>query len=90
MKRLGYGSAEDKLDFQALKDHKFFEGIDFEKIKSGELDPPISQELRDLLEDEKVESDEADGDEKEAPFSLENSEMMDKQIETEFLRKQST
>jgi serine/threonine protein kinase len=38
--RLGGGSKENKLDIEALKNHKFFENIDFENLKNQQ--PPIN------------------------------------------------
>jgi len=41
LKRLGYGKAEDNMDFAALKSHKFFAGLNFDKIEKGKIAPPI-------------------------------------------------
>ena len=41
LKRLGAGSEDSDINFQALKDHQFFKDISFEKIKSGTTAPPI-------------------------------------------------
>ena len=37
--RLGYGTKDSNLDFNALKSHNFFDGLDFKKIKN--IAPPI-------------------------------------------------
>ena len=39
------------MDFEALKSHKFFAGLNFDKIEKGKIAPPIPPELRSL-EDE--------------------------------------
>jgi 3-phosphoinositide dependent protein kinase-1 len=41
--RLGSGNKGTPLDYAALKGHKFFEGIDFQKL--AEMNPPIDEEL---------------------------------------------
>ena len=45
--RLAAGPQGSDNDFEALKNHKLFEGINFEKMKQGEVAPPIP---RDLIE----------------------------------------
>jgi len=39
LERIGYGSREDNMDYEALKNHEFFNGLDFIKLKNGELSP---------------------------------------------------
>ena len=43
--RLGAGSPGTTNDYQALKSHQFFNGIDFDQIKLGLIAPPISHDL---------------------------------------------
>ena len=45
--RLGAGPIGSDNDFKALKSHKLFEGINFERMKLGNISPPIP---RDLIE----------------------------------------
>ena len=44
-KRLGAGPPGSDNDFEALKKHKLFEGINFEKMKQGLVAPPIPKDL---------------------------------------------
>jgi 3-phosphoinositide dependent protein kinase-1 len=41
LERLGGGPPGSKLDFEALKSHEFFKGINFARIASGNIAPPI-------------------------------------------------
>jgi serine/threonine protein kinase len=51
LKRLGYGPAEDNMDFAALKAHPFFNNLNFDKIRDGKIAPPVPPQLK-ALEDE--------------------------------------
>ena len=39
--RLGYGPKGSNYDFAALKAHPFFDGLNFDDIKSGKLAPTV-------------------------------------------------
>jgi len=44
LSRLGGGTGPD-LDFKALKGHQFFKGLNFDRIESGLIAPPIPVEM---------------------------------------------
>ena len=48
---MGYGSAEEEMDFEALKKHEFFNGLNFEKIKQGKIAPPVPPQLKNREEE---------------------------------------
>jgi len=60
LKRLGVGEKGSGLDFEALKSHEFFKGLNFKRIEEGLIKPPIPVEMFDqiLNEDEKAEEEE--------------------------------
>lgn len=45
LKRLGYGEPGSGLEFEALKQHPFFAGLNFEKIEKGLIRPPIPSDM---------------------------------------------
>ena len=51
IKRLGYTNKEGNRNYTALKGHQFFQGLDFELIKSGKISPPLPEELSPKKED---------------------------------------
>lgn len=63
--RLGSGPEDSDINFQALKDHKFFKDINFDKIKEGMTTPPIPKtwfkngKTVDVDEDDMTEDSEA-------------------------------
>ena len=42
LQRLGYGAKGSDNDYDALKNHSFFKGVDFTKIQNGKIAPPIN------------------------------------------------
>jgi hypothetical protein len=42
LQRLGYGAKGSDNDYDALKNHSFFKGVDFAKIQNGKIAPPIN------------------------------------------------
>jgi hypothetical protein len=48
--RLGAGEEGTEYDYQALKNHKLFEGLNFDKIKEGKVMPPIPRDLIENME----------------------------------------
>jgi len=50
--RLGSGNRSTSLDYKELKEHKFFEGIDFKKL--AETNPPIDPELIEKVKAKKL------------------------------------
>jgi len=45
LQRLGCGPPGSNTDFEALKSHPFFCGLNFERIKKGLIKPPIPVDL---------------------------------------------
>ena len=52
LKRLGYGSAEDNMDFAALKKHPFFNNLNFDKIRDWKIAPPVPPQLKQLQDED--------------------------------------
>ena len=48
--RLGAGEEGSDYDFNALKNHKLFYGMNFDRIKSGSIAPPIPKDLIDNID----------------------------------------
>lgn len=53
--RLGAGEKGKPYDYEALKAHKFFEGLNFERIADGKISPPIPRDIIDNID--KIEAD---------------------------------
>ena len=45
VERLGCGAKGSDIDFKALKSHKFFAGLNFDRVQNGQISPPIPQDL---------------------------------------------
>ena len=45
LRRLGCGAPGSDNDYKALKEHKFFAGLNFDRVKSGSISPPIQEAL---------------------------------------------
>jgi len=45
LERLGVGPKGSKFDFDSLKSHEFFKGINFQRIANKSIAPPIPLDL---------------------------------------------
>lgn len=45
LKRLGCGAKGSNIDFDSLKKHPFFDGLNFERLEKGQIKPPIPVDL---------------------------------------------
>jgi len=45
LERLGVGEPGTDLDYASMKRHPFFNGIDWDKLLAGKVDPNISEDL---------------------------------------------
>lgn len=56
MERLGCGKPGSGRDYETLKKHKFFNGLNFERMREGKISPPIPQNIFQNLKQEDTES----------------------------------
>ena len=45
LKRLGYGQKGSDTDFESMKKHPFFAGLNFDRVASKMIAPPIPKKL---------------------------------------------